>query len=249
MRCTCLLLFLLLAAPAGAQPLGSGLLPEEGIRAAPGLQTGAAFWRIGGAPGGVGDTLAARPPIKGNRLAGQYLLGSTLGVAGAFGLGFAGFAVGGSSCQDNLLCGLSGFYLGAVTGFLLGTAVGVHTAGSNNVQKGSFLATLGGTAGGMMLVGFINHSERGDDYGNGYDSANSLGQRVKSLVLFSLPVWGAMLGHNLTRRYKKPAPSAAFVSLGDGELTAGLPLLSLQPDPLTLGETTALQISFISVRF
>ena len=148
-----------------------------------------------------------KPPLNRLRIAGEILAGATLcivallAVCGTGIVLFGNFKTG-SVGQLEALGFLALFVSVFPPLYVLGSAVGVYLVGSIGKQKGSLLATLGGSlVGGIVIVILVF---------TGGDGAKSIGTAEKVVIWGFLSLIGpvmAAIGFNLTRRYKKlPSP-------------------------------------------
>ena len=144
---------------------------------------------------------AEKPPLSGVRIGYEFLGG----VAGEY-VGVQIYNVGGRIYRkygDSNLSS-SGWVLLArlallVTGVTFGSSIGVYLVGDTDDETGSFWATWGGSilgiVSGIGLYGLLE--DRLAD------------ARVPNLILGSVPTIGAIIGFNLTRRYKSSATSTS----------------------------------------
>jgi hypothetical protein len=140
-------------------------------------------------PGYVLREVLAEPPASFARVSGELLLGVVVGAGGALigALLGNGLCIGGETDEfgsrncDNSLIG--GAYVGAIATIPLG----VRSVGSSGNQTGSlgmtYLGSLVGGVGGLLMLA------------NGHDKITALG------LIFAPPV-GAVIGFNMTRRYR-----------------------------------------------
>jgi hypothetical protein len=128
-----------------------------------------------------------KPPLNVGRVIAEILVGSILG--GVIGTLFPG--------------GLTLLWLNFLSGFVGGSA-GIYFVGTRGNQTGSFLATwIGGILGILgavtvsTVVGFASRILL----------RSALQRSLESVVIIIvfLPVLGATIGFNMTRRYKSPA--------------------------------------------
>ena len=83
------------------------------------------------------DTVRALPPLKLERLVGQYALGVAFGIYSGVMLGYGLAIVGFSACDDDddLSCAAAGASLGLVAGLTVGSAIGVQAVGDTIKQR------------------------------------------------------------------------------------------------------------------
>jgi hypothetical protein len=153
----------------------------------------------------------AEPPVSFGRITGEIFLGMVVGGGGAL----VGALLGGGLCIGDQVCersAIGGAYLGAILTIPLGVqavgAIGEETGSAGMTYLGSALGGLGGL---LMLA-------------NGRENISILG-----MVL--APPIGAMIGFNMTRRYRprrvrvRTPVTAALVSWTDGAgASLGVPI-------------------------
>lgn len=179
----------------------------------------------------------ARPPLTTGRLASEALLGAVGGVALGAGGGLIGEAIGSAGCEEgDWFCGLGGAIIGVGVGYTLGISLGVYVAGTYGDQDGSYGATLlGSLLGGVAGIAIAAATDDADT-------------PVISALAVSMPLWGAMIGFNRTRRYDASASTAAL-TLHGGSWRLGTPAVSRVPDPLTRGRTQAWRTTLVTARW
>lgn len=96
-----------------------------------------------------------------------------------------------SGCES-FSCGVGYIGIGAVTGFVFGSAYGVYVVGKQQFGRGSLLATLAGSVLGVVVLARFFEAPEGD-------SVSDIDRAAYAVTVFSLPVAGAMLTFNLTR--------------------------------------------------
>ena len=150
------------------------------------------------------------PPASGTRIAGELLLGALVGGGGALigALIGAGACIGGGDTGDCTASLVGGAYLASVATVPLG----VYAAGNSGRETGSLGMTYAGAAlgglGGLLLLA------------NGEDTVTTIG-----LVL--APSIGAIIGFNMTRRYKpRRVAYGALLLFDDGRPSLGIPVVT-----------------------
>ncbi len=140
-----------------------------------------------------------KPPLSVGRTAGQLVAGVLGGiVGGVIGLIIGAF-IGGNFAEDFEFAGLRGYEATGIIGFPIGVVFGspqwVYLIGRLGKVTASYGATLtGGILGAILVVGAL--------YGVvGVPLENV--SRYDYTLLVVTPL-GAMLGFELTRRYKQP---------------------------------------------
>ncbi len=151
-----------------------------------------------------------KPPVKPGKIIAE-LTSSTLTGAG---LALATvFIYAGLNKNSNGWDQLAGALLVGGIAYPIGCTAGAYYVGNTGNEKGSFWATLGGSAAGVAvtvsLVALTDISELG-------------------VLYFILPPVGAVMGHNLTRRWASP-PGNALLNFREGQMSAGIPTLQLRP--------------------
>jgi len=142
-----------------------------------------------------------KPPLSGDRIAGEILAGGAGGIA----VGFAGMFIGSklAGCRYGLFgrdeCSPLGAITGGLIGYPLGSAIGVYCVGNIGNETGSCLATLGGS---ILALGVLGLGAR---VILAYTPSDGLSQDLAIYCLFASPLIGATIGFNLTRRYKSPS--------------------------------------------
>ena len=142
-------------------------------------------------------------PISPGLLGGGCLGGAAVGLVGLI----VGVGIGAEEGCYELGCGMpEGLIVGAI-GCMLGTAIGVYIVGSWGNETGSFLATLGGSIiGGVVWI--------------------AIGREVSAVMTIPASTIGAIIGFNLTRRYKSPPDSkTALINFRDGQMSLAVPAI------------------------
>jgi len=170
-----------------------------------------------------------RPPLNPLRIAGEILVGSTLGFGCSLGL-TAG-------------TGLLGIFVGPV----IGSYLGVYLIGSLGNETGSILATFGGSILGagaaflLIMSGALSDFIEDDDIGGIF------------MVLFGLPslggAIGGALGFNLTRKYETTSTSGtSLANFSKGKMNISFPNISFGRNPFIKGDliqtVNLLKVSF-----
>jgi hypothetical protein len=158
------------------------------------------------------------PPLSGGRLGGEILLGGAAGIGG----GFLGAVIGAGMTKNNCqqgqdLCGLGGAIVGGYIGAVLAPPLAVYLVGASGDQTGS----AGATFGGALLGGAVGLAA-----GIGVGRENG---ELGVAVAMAGPVIGAVVGFNLTRRYRADRPTVTAGSLlrvDDGHLAIGMPIVA-----------------------
>jgi outer membrane lipoprotein SlyB len=132
-----------------------------------------------------------RPLLTPGRVTGQFasgVLGGVIGLSAVLVTGNAVARVTGRDPDDPWDPWMD-YWLGAavLAGYPLASTTGVYLAGSRGNQRGSFLATLGGTLAGAVAGLALD------------DALNANGQ----VYMMMVPV-GGTIGFNLSRRYREP---------------------------------------------
>ncbi len=154
----------------------------------------------------------AEPPASVGRISGEILFGMVVGTGGALigALIGGGLCIGGEESEFDRNCDAStigGAYLGAIATIPLG----VRAVGAAGDQTGSlgmtYLGSLIGGVGGLLMLA------------NGRENVTILG-----MVL--APPLGAMIGFNMTRRYRprRVPVTGALLSVGGGTASLGVPI-------------------------
>jgi len=147
----------------------------------------------------------AKPPLSGERIAGEVLAGGLGGFAG----GLLGAITTGGCTGDTFgrFPTVEAYIMsiGYLLGSILGSAYGVYAIGSTDNETGSFLATLAASSVGL-IPGFF------PDFPKSILTSVFPGDRVDwetGKISGGLNYWfllgppiGATIGFNLTRRYK-----------------------------------------------
>jgi len=145
-----------------------------------------------------------RPPVSGERIFVQGFFGTVGGFGGFIAGGAVGLGLGyaADACEGELGC-YPHLVLGGLVGGTLGIATGVYLAGTHGNQTGSANATYGGAIIGIVV-------------GGGLAIANIDGSGVFLFPVAALPLAGAIIGFNATRRYKRVqvAPVASGNTIG-----------------------------------
>ncbi len=153
-----------------------------------------------------------RPPLHVGKIALEYTASVVTGGILALAGGYIGAALNDGGGWDDI----AGALVGIIIAYPVGNAAGASLVGNYGNESGSFWAGLGGSAVGMALAlgltGMLDNSD------------------LMPYFLVTLPPAGAVLGFNLTRRYKTP-PGSALLNLNGGRLFTGMPMLSARRLP------------------
>lgn len=175
-----------------------------------------------------------KPPLSVGRIVGQFLAGIGGEVVGAVG----GVALGSLFPQPSGDNEAGPMFLGFIVGGILGGSMGVYLLGTSNTHGGSYWATLGGDI--LFASTYILYEVL---FGIPENSALEI---TGHLIL---PVTGAVIGFNLTRRYKSPPASGnALINFRDGQMRLTIPTISFRPDPYDRGTLTQ-RVDLVKVRF
>lgn len=145
-------------------------------------------------------------PVKPDKIATEFFVG----LAGGVLIGVIGLWPGGSGGGPSTAAG------GYLIASSIGSTLGVKLIGNTNGERGSGLATLGGSlAGSLMAYQIVKHSH----------------SPLLWLALFNpLQAAGATVGFNLTRKKKVEVPSGALLNLSEGRLSMVFPQVNLSLD-------------------
>ena len=172
-----------------------------------------------------------KPSLSGERIAREFFAGIGGEVVGAIG----GGVLGSLFPQPTT-------FLGVIVGGVLGGSIGVYRAGTSNTHGGSYWATLGGY---LLFAGAHILSE--GIFGTPENGALEVTVEVTGHLI--LPVAGAVIGFNLTRRYKSPPTSGkALINFRDAQMRLAVPTTSFRPDPYDRGTLTQ-RVDLVKVRF
>ena len=138
------------------------------------------------------------PPLKAGRIAGELSFGFLSGLGGTL-AGLLGAILyeeisdgGGHGSFD----AYDMLFIGAISGYAVGTSIGVSLIGSCGNEKGSFIASLCGSLAGTLISAAIITAIESNPYEPVPEWA--------PLAVISAPVIGATIGFNLSRKYRKP---------------------------------------------
>ena len=162
-----------------------------------------------------------KPPLKLVRIAGEVLLGGTLGfVGGSVGV-LVGLSIGGHDTDmRNAVAGVAG-----AIGLTFGSSLGVYLIGNIGNETGSYWSTFSGSAVGVATSFFLFFVLRGEP-------ENTMG-----LIFSTLPAVGGVLGFNMTRRYQTPPTSGtSFINFSDGKMNFAFPKIYFRPNPSVKGD-------------
>lgn len=154
-----------------------------------------------------------KPPLQAERIIGETLVGSALGVVGFISGGITGAVLAAKFDPNGQFdSSMVGAAYGALIGHTLGTSTGIYLIGNIGDQHGSFLATLAGTITGSALMILL------------VDETTDLS---KHFYILGLPVAGGVVGFNLSRQYEG---SHALLQISDQQMALHLPDLSTKVD-------------------
>lgn len=173
------------------------------------------------------------PSLRVGSIAGQFLAGMGGQVVGAIGGAALGSLFPQPSGDDEAGLRFFGFILGGT----LGSSIGVYWVGTNT-HGGSYWATLGGnilfTSIYILYEGLVGIPE------------NSALEVTGHLIL---PVTGAVIGFNLTRRCTSPSAGGnALIHFRDGQMRLAVPTLSFRLESYDRGILTQ-RVDLAKVRF
>lgn len=160
-----------------------------------------------------------KPPLNYGRILGEIVLGGIGGI----GLGYAGARIGGQSfeCEgeDGFLCGLYGALIGASIGWMAGSTAGVYVVGNAGDERGSLMATLLGSLGGILIGTVISGALLQDD------------DESPMIFLTVPPISAAIVAafaFNSSRRYRSISSSASgLIDIRDGRVRFNVPSIYL----------------------
>jgi hypothetical protein len=159
---------------------------------------------------------SSKPPLSGGRLGGEFLLGAAAGIGGGFLGAVIGVGVTKDGCEGEDWCGLGGAIVGGYIGAVLAPPMAVYLVGASGDQTGS----VGATFGGALLGGAVGLAA-----GIGVGRANT---ELGVGVAMAGPVVGAMVGFNLSRRYKvsaSPPAVGSLITVDRGRVALGAPIV------------------------
>ncbi|HET7373982.1 MAG TPA: hypothetical protein VFJ20_11370 [Gemmatimonadaceae bacterium] len=129
------------------------------------------------------------PPLSASKIAGEALVGSLFATGGGVIGAYAGYGIDCINDCRGWAPGVTGPTIGGYAGLTLTAPLGVYLAGTSGNETGSLGATyLGALAGAGIGV-----------------LAGLSGSRIGELAMVLGPSAGAMIGFNLTRRYRPEA--------------------------------------------
>ena len=147
-----------------------------------------------------------RPPLSATRLLGELGLGGVVGLSGAYLGAQTGDVLCGDTSEFNKDDCINYVIVGGFVGGVLAMSGGVYLASAIGDEHSSLVATLGGgVLGGLAGVALSESVD--DDY-------------VTGIGLVVLPIAGALIGANITRRHDRvdvtvvPAGSGAQLVIG-----------------------------------
>ena len=174
------------------------------------------------------DDTPEKPPLKPGKTAAEFVAGTLAGFGFGFGGGLIGGKLAGGDGWDQLAGGLLGFAIG----YPVGAAAGVHLVGNTQNEKGSFGAAVGGGLAGAGLAIII---------------IVAIDNPSVPYIYLALPPIGAIVGHNLSRRWEVE-PGSALLNFKEGKFSGGVPSLELRRHPRKKHEYLK-QFRLLSVSF
>jgi hypothetical protein len=154
-------------------------------------------------------TIEQDKPKKGDIIA--EILGGILGNAGGVFIGgcIASFLLKGEdkhSFPPGLVYGIFG-------GSVVGSALGVYWAGNSDYIKGNFGITLLGSVLGELAV---------------FGLATSNNDSISIIPAALFPVIGAVIGYNISLKFKALPKGNALLNLNEGKLALGIPQVKIR---------------------
>jgi len=145
-------------------------------------------------------------PVKSEKIASEFFVGWAGGVL----IGVIGLWPGGAGGDPSAAAG------GYLIASNLGSALGVCLIGNTDNDKGSYLATLGGSLAGSLIA---------------YLLVKDSHSFWPWLVIFHpSQAAGATAGFNFSRKKIVEVPSGAWLNLNDGRLSMAFPRVNLSTD-------------------
>lgn len=140
-----------------------------------------------------------KPPLSPQRVGGEFLAGAVGAIVGLAPV--LSFLFQEAKHGPSEFAGLALLFHLPIT-YLLGiliSTVGVYLVGNARNETGSFGLTLGGSAFGAAAALAVSiHTIAGERH---------VDDRILFVIFFVAPTLGAIVGFNLTRRYKSPPAS------------------------------------------
>ena len=168
--------------------------------------------------------MGEKPPLSVVRIAGEISAGSVLGLSIFIPIAYAIEFDG--EWDDKLAGPLFAWWT-------FGNAIGVYLVGNIGDETGQFKASFGGSILGLV-VGSVFLAV---DEGLGYHT-----------MVFCTPI-GAVIGFNMTRRYKSPpASETALFNFRDGQTSFDFPKIYFRPNPFNKGDLIQ-TVDLVKVRF
>lgn len=164
------------------------------------------------------------PPLNPYRIAGEAVSGAIVGTAGACGM----IILYVNGANKNIWGGdISTYMISADMGWILGNQLGVYIVGNLGNETGSLPRTvLYGTAISLGIQALA--------FGAGYYYTSNVTNGPSDTPIFEIieitaPIMGAVIGFNLTRKYKTGKAGGGLINLKDGKLSFSTPGVFLHP--------------------
>lgn len=141
------------------------------------------YWNVGF--GQQVEQYHDKPPLRVGKIFSEFLIGELCAVMSGFTCAFL-------LAQLTETNGLGAVYtglVGGVIGITIGSAFGVYQAGSNDIETGSFFATLGGSIIGTVVALYPLFQQSNID-------------QINPFLLLTSPTIGAIIGFNCTNKYR-----------------------------------------------
>ena len=151
--------------------------------------------------------------LKTGTIAGQVLLGATLGGAGGV---LGGLAATGILRCSGKWCAIGEFFIGASIGYTFGSALGVYAVGNNSIRKASYPAVLLGDVIGFGLGLYVLDSLA--------DGASGFQKYLIGASVFGLPLLGAIVAYSFSQKPRNH--QASLLNVSGGDLTLTMPSVS-----------------------
>lgn len=197
-------------------------------------------------PGAAGEQRDGKPPLSAMRITGEFLLGGVGGLAGTYPTIYTYHFLGGeaedASAVREAVANTMAFGV-----WSLCYATGVYMVGDLGNETGSFPATIcGAVAGvGVWILGIlaIDAVIDGEDIGEGTAA-------IALIFGLTVPTVGAIIGFNLTRRYRSPPAESetALINCRDGKTSLSVPRIYFRTDPFGTGNLCQ-RVDLLRVRF
>ena len=175
--------------------------------------------------------------LKAGTIAGQVLLGASLGGLGGVLGGLAATRI--LQCSGNW-CEFGEFFIGASIGYTFGSALGVYAVGNNSIRKASYPAVLLGDVIGFGLGLYVLDSLA--------DGASGFQKYFIGASTFGLPLLGAILAYSLSQKPRIQNQSS-LLNVSGGNLTLATPSVSGMDSSPLLQNQFITGISIINLGF